>query len=230
MGRRSGSRALACAVALAVVCLPVSGCSLFGDDPAAEPSALGQIDRVPVGSGPLVAVLGDSLTVSIRDALAAAMSDRSLLVAAVSGEGWTGGVFTRDNPGDPPVVAAGLEYAALGPAVSVLALGTNDAWSSELPVQAALDQIDRVAGALGGSCIVAVEIDEDVPEQSAFDTDAARAINEKLRSVAGQVVPWNWAANGGDGLVAEDGIHLTEAGQELRARLTDEAVDRCLES
>ncbi|MBX3313100.1 MAG: SGNH/GDSL hydrolase family protein [Actinobacteria bacterium] len=226
MGQRTRTTAFAVAVVVVAVCT-ITSCGWFGDEPAEEP-ALGRIDREPIGSGPLVVVLGDSLTVQTRDALVDDMSDRSLLIAGISGEGWTGGVFSRDNPGDPPIVAAGLEYAALDPAVAVLALGTNDAWSGDLPAASSVAQIDRVVGALDGSCIVAVEIDEDVPEQPDFDGAVARSINEHLRSVADQVVAWNWTANGGTDLIVADGIHLTEKGRQVRADLITEAVDRCL--
>lgn len=227
MGRWSGSRTLTAAIALAVSAV-LAGCSWFGDDPAADQPALGRIDRDPVGTGPLVVVLGDSLTVQSRDDLVDVMDDRSLLVAAISGEGWTGGVFSREHEGDPPVVDAGLAYGARQPAVAVLALGTNDAWSGELPAAASVAQIDRVVGAQGDACIVAVEIDEDVPEQPDFDREIARAVNEHLRAVADEVVPWSWAANGGTGLITEDGIHLTDRGRLARSGLIDEAVDRCL--
>ena len=151
MGQRTRT-CFAVAVVVVAVCT-ITSCGWFGDEPAEEP-ALGRIDREPIGSGPLVVVLGDSLTVQTRDALVDDMSDRSLLIAGISGEGWTGGVFSRDNPGDPPIVAAGLEYAALDPAVAVLALGTNDAWSGDLPAASSVAQIDRVVGALDGSSII----------------------------------------------------------------------------
>lgn len=217
----------AAVAALFVIAVTATACGWFGDDAEDEP-ALGRIDRVPVGAGPLVVVLGDSLTVSTADDLADAMPDRSLLVAAISGEGWTGGVFSRDNPGDPPVVAAGLEYAAQDPAAAVLALGTNDAWSAGLPAAASIAQIDRVVAALDGSCTVAVEVDEDVPEEPDYDPAVARSINERLRAVADQVVPWNFVANAATDLIADDGIHLTDRGRQVRTRLVDEAVDRCL--
>lgn len=224
MGRSNGSRFVGL---LLVVALGATAWWLWFRPAETEDAPLGYIAEEPIGSGPLVVVVGDSLTVESRDELVDALDDHALLLAAISGQAWSGNAFNGPTPEDPPVVTAALWWASRQPVAVVLALGTNDAWSTDIDVGASLRQLDRVAAAYPRSCIVAVEVDETVPEQPSYDSTKASWINGRLRDVAQEVVPWNAMANDAGDLIASDGIHLTEAGEKARSRAIAEAIARC---
>lgn len=85
--------------------------------PTAPPASTQNVPVDPppyVGSGPRVAALGDSITYVTRDALAAALPDRSTSVLGLSG-------FTA-----PWVKPWANKYAADPPPVIVIEVGTND--------------------------------------------------------------------------------------------------------
>lgn len=200
--------------------------------PTAGRPDLGSVDDEPTGSGPLVAILGDSLTTSSRDLLVADLHDRSVLIGAMFGEGWADGPFSDKLDADPPlIVDAALRYAAQRPAVMVLALGTNDAWNPSLPVDDALRQVDRALEAIeNGTCVVVVEVDESVPEQANYDGERAARINDRLATRAEVTVPWSELTDLHRRWLADDGIHLRAAGRRARSTLIADAVASCLDS
>ena len=190
---------------------------------------LGHVDDEPTGSGPLVAIVGDSLTASSRRLLIADLPDRSVLIGALFGEGWADGPFSHTFGADPPVIVqATLDYAARHPDALVLALGTNDAWNPVSEVDDALRQIDRTLTAIDPTtCVVLVEVDEHVPEQADYDGDEAARINERLAARADVTVPWNDITETEGGWLADDGIHLRAAGKRARSALIADAVASC---
>lgn len=187
------------------------------------------IEQDPTGEGPLVVVIGDSIADSARGALHLALDDHATLVGAVPAEGFAGGPYTKGalGDGDPLMVRTARRYGDLDPAVAVIALGTNDAWSDELPLDRALAGIDDVVDALGDACLVVV-----LPQRAAdatpdYDRDEAAAIRARLVEVADEVVAWDEVTGATDGLLVADGVHLTQAGQLAWGANVAEAVRRC---
>jgi lysophospholipase L1-like esterase len=191
-----------------------------GDDVAggtgdghAEPAA-------PAEPPAVVAVVGDSLTLSASDEIEAAL--RSVGVETVVVDARENRRMTRGGvqPGVDAIddlVADGLE-----PDAWVVALGTNDvgAMSGGTEYRSAivevLDTIPR------GAPVVWVDVwIRNLAEQAA-------AANELLRGVA-RYRPWltavDWSSHGDDdGIVVGDGVHLTEAGQLVFASVVVDGV------
>jgi lysophospholipase L1-like esterase len=235
------ARRLAAWCCAASIMMTAAGCA--GDQPraegataqpttttsaAAEPQR-GQVDRAPVGSGPLVVVLGDSLTVQSRTHLERALADHSTMIAGLGGEGWAGGPYTSGFDQTTPVlVRTAVEYAGRRPVAAVVAIGTNDAWKPDLDGLAALGQIDATVRSLGEACLVAVEVDPDIDDPD-FDRGEADAINDRLRAVADEVVPWDRMTDEQPEILSDDGIHLSEHGRTVRSEAIADAVRRCTE-
>lgn len=187
---------------------------------------VGTVEQAFVGDGPTVAVVGDSLTVSSRDELRAALDGYSVKIAALRGEGLAGGPFS--DRWDQLIMAEALaDYAADAPDVLVFALGTNDAWQSDLTVEELDAGWDRLLGLFPDTCLVGVTVTEDAPEADGYEPAEAAHINERIRADVDVVV--DWAAEGGDARYTDpiDTVHLTPEGAELRSRLIREGVDAC---
>jgi hypothetical protein len=126
--------------------------------PPASPG--GDIEEEWYGSGPRVAILGDSLTVQARPAIRAlAAGSYALKIGALYGEGMSGGALSahRPEPLMPEVVA---RYAEEPPDVVVLALGTNDVWLEGLGPASFERAWQEATRAFDRACTVGVTVTE----------------------------------------------------------------------
>lgn len=190
------------------------------------------IEQAPTGEGPLVVVVGDSITHSAREVLHEVLDDHTSLIAAVPAEGFAGGPYTEGalDGGDPLMLRAARRYSDLDPAVAVVALGTNDAWSAALDIDRSLEALDKLVRVLDGACLVVVLPQREVAAQPSYSTEDAAAIQERLRAVADEVIDWEAAVASQPGLVVEDGVHLTDAGKLVWSAEVADAVGRCTPS
>lgn len=194
--------------------------------PPAGSEELGKIDTAYAGTtGPRVVVIGDSLTSAGRAHLLSALSEYRVKIAALFGEGFGGGPFSRVY-GTELLHDAALDYlgAPDAPDALVVALGTNNAWNESLTLEMVEDRWPEIADAYDGSCLVVVTVDE-ASENPDYDNVEAERINEELRSRADRVVDWSALVR--PELLGPDHIHLTTAGLVRRAELIREAVDAC---
>lgn len=187
------------------------------------------IEQDPTGTGPLVAVIGDSIADSARGAVHLALDDHATLVGAVPAEGFAGGPYSKGalGEGDPLMVRTARRYGDLDPTVAVIALGTNDAWNDELALDRSLAGLDDIVATLDGACLVVVLPQATAETQPTYDTEKASTIRDRLEAVADEVVRWDEVTAATPGLLVDDGVHLTEAGQLAWGANVAEAVRRC---
>jgi lysophospholipase L1-like esterase len=192
-----------------------------------EPFEVGDIDTEYRGDGPTVAVLGDSLTVQSWDELVDALDGYAVRIAAIRGEGLSGGPFSREM-GQAMMPAQVREMALDPPDVVVVGLGTNDVWGSDLSVDGFRATWAELVTAVAGSCLVGITVTEEAPAAvPPYDGAAAAAVNSLIRADSDVVVDWATEGLGDRYTDATDTIHLTDDGQRHRAALVREAVDRC---
>jgi lysophospholipase L1-like esterase len=188
---------------------------------------MGAVEEEFEGDGPTVVVVGDSLTVSSRAELRDALDGYAVKIAALRGEGLAGGPFSERW--DRLIMAEALEaYATDSPDVLVFALGTNDAWQSDLTTEELDAGWDRFLDLYPDTCLVGVTVTEDAPAAEGYDVAEAAHVNERIRADADVVVDWDAEGGGERYTDPSDTIHLTEEGAELRARLIAEGVDTCI--
>ncbi|MEZ5178192.1 MAG: pentapeptide repeat-containing protein [Acidimicrobiales bacterium] len=177
------------------------------------------------GAGPKVVILGDSLTNSAHDQLHTALLDHATAIVSMPGEGFAGGQGTVALGSPSPVMALrAATFAATGPAVAVVALGTNDASNPLLVGTDPMPYIDSIFGSFGGSCTVGVLIAESAPWEQ-YDAAKAVAVNASIRAHADVVVDWRLHADPGD--IDWDGIHLTPQGRTAFTAALRAGVDAC---
>jgi lysophospholipase L1-like esterase len=160
-----------------------------------------------------VAVVGDSLTLSAQDEIAAELAGLGLEVLVV--DGVESRRMTVGSSGRPSGLEAIRTIRAEfddDPDLWVVALGTND-------VAAQIDEErfrDDLRGALAGvqSDAPVVWVDIWIRDRREAVVAANRVIRDELagRDAPSGVVGW-FAHGGADGLVTADGVHLTERGQ-----------------
>lgn len=197
---------------------------------AAPPTTIGDQSRGLVldpdytGDGPTVAVYGDSLTVRATPVLRELFEGEGLSarITAVQGEGFGGGQWSSIMDPDG-LIASTAEEDPVHRDVVVIALGTNDAWEELLSVEAALEGLDRIVGAVGDACIIAVEASED-SENESYDEDEARRINEAVRVAADRIIEFDLVAEHR----SDDDVHLTSEGYEILARAMVAEAKACL--
>lgn len=185
----------------------------------------GEIEESYGGSGPRVAVLGDSLMVASRQRLRSLLDGHSLKVAALTGEGLAGGSISAAVGGGGMTEVAAT-YAADDPAVAVIALGTNDAWLEQLTADEAIAGLETIVDALADACLVMVTITESASAEG-YDVAEAREINDSIEAAADEVVDWRRISTSEVGLLRPDDIHPTPAGAEVFAAAIADAVERC---
>jgi lysophospholipase L1-like esterase len=187
---------------------------------------LGTVEEEFVGEGATVVVVGDSLTVSSRDELREALDGRAVKMAAMRGEGLAGGPFSERW--DQQIMVEALErYAADQPDVLVFALGTNDAWQSDLTPEEFDAGWARMLDLYPDTCLVGVTVTEDAPAADGFRPAEAARINGHIRADADVVVDWAAEGAGSDHTDPSDTIHLTDEGRRHRSALIAEGVDAC---
>ncbi len=183
---------------------------------------------VPVVDRPAsVAVVGDSLTVSAAEEIEAALDAIGLDVLAV--DAMESRRITQGRSSLPPgtsAVEAILEGLAIGddPDLWVIALGTNDV--------ASLGSLDgfrpemRELLDLIPPDVPVIWVDLWIRDRSDSIRQANRMIRAELRQWDGGSAVVDWFAHGDDdGVIASDGVHLTELGQQLFASSIADTVD-----
>jgi lysophospholipase L1-like esterase len=185
----------------------------------------GDIETKYTGEGPRVVVLGDSIMVATRSKLRAQLYDHSLKVAALAGEGLSGGALSAVLD-DGVMLDVAEEYGRDAPAVVVIELGTNDAWFDELSVSEAEAGLQAIWSRFSEVCRVVVTVAESA---SAPDYDGAEGarINVALTATADHVVDWRSLSADQPGLLNADGIHPTADGAAVLARAISDAVRSC---
>lgn len=178
-----------------------------------------------VGSGPEVAMLGDSITNSAHDRLHRELRGFASAIVSMSGEGFSGGPGTEAHGSSEPIMTVHAErFAATSPAVAVIALGTNDAWDPALIAEDPLPHLDAIFRSFDGACTVGVLVVEH-PDAASYDPDRAAAINRRLRLRSDVVVDWRLHAPAI--AITPDGIHLTRAGQRGFTEAVVAGVQAC---
>lgn len=174
-----------------------------------------------------VAVVGDSLTVSAADEIEVALATVDLELLAI--DAMESRRTTRGSTGLPSgVEAVESIVSTLDPGVEpglwVIALGTNDVASVgsldgfRPEMRQLLDLIPADAPVIWVDLWI-----RDRPEQIA---QANRMIRAELRDREGGSAVVDWFAHGDDdGIITDDGVHLTDAGQLLFATSIADTVD-----
>lgn len=174
--------------------------------------AAATITTAPIDGPPsVVAVVGDSLTVSARDEIEAALAARGVDIVIIDGlesRRMTGG-DVRVEPGIDAVESLVVEGVTAD--LWVIALGTNDVGAQVGPEAfhaAATSVLDRLPP---GVPVVWVDVYvRDLSEQSVA---ANRVLREIAATRPGMLVV-DWYSNGDDvGVVIADGVHLSDPGQ-----------------
>lgn len=208
----------AATVLFAAVCSMVmlgGGCSSGASSGAGSQGRAGgapdelarSFESVPVPRPQTVAMIGDSITVSSRDALTERLGALDLDVIALDaqeGRRMTVGVRGSVNPGSD--VVAYVQVAS-PPDLWVLALGTNDIGQYR-DVDDVRDQVRAVLSPIPDGVPV-VWIDTWYRDRLAETV----MVNEAIRSVVDArpnsvVVDW-FTASRDDGVITGDGVHLT---------------------
>lgn len=186
----------------------------------------GRIDEEYAGSGPRVAILGDSIMAASRAKVIGALDGYSVRMGAIVGEGLGGGAISSAT-GRGDMVEVAHDYAASDPAVAVIALGTNDAWSPRLSSEAAVAAIREMVEAFDDACVVTVTIVESATADG-YDAEEAREILDALSAVDGVVVNWHEISREhAEDYLGPDGLHLTPEGSSAFADAVAEGVERC---
>ena len=186
----------------------------------------GELAAKYTGSGPKVAIIGDSLTMlgwdRLYDDLTANFQVR---IAAWYGEGYDGGPFSVVLKSPQPILeGAAASIAESKPSIVVLALGTNDVWSQRNTSQAQ-STMRAMVDMFPGACMVGVTLPEQSDAQS-WSPSEARALNDAMRQWAHVVVDWATLSRR-PGMLGSDHLHTTAAGTRLRADAIASAVEKC---
>ena len=170
-----------------------------------------------------VAVIGDSLTLSAQEEIAAALALTGIEVVAV--DGFENRRMTRGSSAVPPgttAIEAVLESAA--PELWVIALGTNDV-GAQTGTEAFRQDMDGLLGLLPADASV-IWVDLWIRDRLDWIVEANEAIRLELgtRRGVGAVVDWHTQAVH-PGIITSDGVHLTADGQQLFADSIVNAID-----
>lgn len=170
-----------------------------------------------------VAVVGDSLTKSADDEIVRALVRRGLHVLEV--DGLESRRMSRGSTRLPPGTEAVEAIASsMEPGVWVVALGTNDVASDE-----SLDdfraEMREVLDLIPPDDPV-IWVDVWIAGREEVVARANRMIRVELARRSGGSAVVDWYSHGTeDGIITADGVHLTQAGQELFADSIATSVD-----
>lgn len=220
-------RVVLVAVAVAAVVLACACEPRLRTDPPPHTS-LGGVATGYTGTGPSVAIIGDSLTVQTWDALYRNLAaDHAVEVGAWFGEGFDGGAIS-DSTGEYEVGNIVDAFTPDQPSVVVLALGTNTSWHNAGHVDdiaLALEREAEAVAAFDGSCLVWVTLPS-APGAPLWDDDAAQQLNDAA-TWADRTADWAGAVTAEPTLLKTDRVHATTAGIAVRARVIADAVRAC---
>lgn len=160
-----------------------------------------------------VAVVGDSLTLSAEQEIGAYLT--GIGIDEVTIDGAVNRRITRGNDPDPGLEVVEQIADESNPDLWVIALGTNDVGSSVEPDQLEADVETLLDAIPAGAPVVWVDVwIRDRPEQ----VDAANAVLRRVIGRRAESIVAAWHAHGADpGLVAADGVHLTDDGRSVFA-------------
>jgi lysophospholipase L1-like esterase len=170
-----------------------------------------------------VAVIGDSLTLSAQEEIAAALALTGIEVVAVDGfENRRIASGSSAVPSGTTAIEEVLESAA--PELWVIALGTNDV-GAQTGTEAFRQDMDGLLGLLPADASV-IWVDLWIRDRLDWIVEANEAIRLELgrRRGVGAVVDWHTQAVH-PGIITSDGVHLTEDGQQLFADSIVNAID-----
>lgn len=170
-----------------------------------------------------VAVIGDSLTHSAEDEIFETLTADGFDVLTV--DGLESRRMTRGGSSLPPGTAA-IEHiqAVADPGLWVIALGTNDVASTGSADEFRSEM--REVLALLPSDVPVVWVDLWIRDRQPTVSAANALIRQELRAWRGGAAVVDWYSHGDDdGIITGDGVHLTNAGQQLFADSISGAID-----
>jgi lysophospholipase L1-like esterase len=195
-----------------------SGVQVLSELPDGAPADLPQaslppVDQLDVDLPDSAAVVGDSLTESAQQEIGAYL--KGLGVGVITIDGKQNRRMTHGHDPDPGVDIVDRIARVTEPEVWVIALGTNDVGAEESPDQYAADIETLLAAVPEGAPVVWVNV---------WIRDRRQQVetgNEVLRQTLADrpdTVIADWYSHGDDaGIIAKDGIHLTNDGRFLFA-------------
>lgn len=195
-----------------------------------EPSALphevwGRADLRYSGRGTRVVVLGDDALRSAEGDLRRVLAGYAVKVAAITGEGFTGGPRSSVDPAASMIEIA-RTYGEDQPSRVVIALGFNDVRPDRPGHEAVMKAANDVFDQFDRSCIVGVTIDADAPVEG-FRRVRAGALNTLIRERSDRVVNWNSMSHEAPDLLGTDGFTPSPAGAEVLTQAIRTSVEAC---
>ncbi|MEX2625303.1 MAG: GDSL-type esterase/lipase family protein [Ilumatobacteraceae bacterium] len=177
-------------------------------------------DELTIERPETVAMVGDSITVAAADHLEEGLASLGLDVLTIDAQ-----IGRRMTVGEPDRLQTGADVvefvaAASSPDLWVVALGTNDIGQYD-DVAAVTQQVEEVLDRLP-SGVPVVWVDTWIRDRDEPTEMVNRAIREVIDERDGAVVV-EWSAHApDDGVIAGDGVHLTD--EVGRQRFTDVVV------
>lgn len=175
-----------------------------------------------------VAVVGDSLTRSAEDEILASLAADGFDVLTV--DGLESRRMVRGGSALPPGTDAIENIRAVAePGLWVIALGTNDVASVGSADEFRSEM--REVLALLPRDVPVVWVDLFIRGQEREISEANRLIRAELSRWRGGAAVVDWYSHGEDaGIVTADGVHLTNAGQQLFADSISASIDELFDS
>lgn len=218
----------------ALACALLAGCSMGSStsfEETLEPSVFphevwGRPDLHYSGRGPRVVILGDDTIRAAEADLRRALAGYSLKMAAISGEGFTGGEWSSVEP-SAEMIRIARDYGEDAPRRVVISLGFNDLRPGGPDHQTVLASARSLFDQFQESCIVGVtnHTDPPVPDHRVV---RGRALNDLVRQRSDRLVDWNALARTHAEYVSADGVTPTPAGSEALTQAIRLNVEACV--
>lgn len=220
--RESRVRRLLARVGIAIAALIAAGAIVR---PAAAISGpIGGDD----GDRGTVAVIGDSITAQSKGPLREALERSGWNVTTIDAD-WGRATHEKGMAGRPAALdTVEAVVANSDPDWYVVAIGTNDAGYADPAtyperIQAILTAIDADDKVLWMTAYEAPGASTYAGRQDEFDTWNAALRDAADRDPRVAVVDWSWLASQ-PGILADDGVHVTDFGAQARANWTAQAL------